>query len=75
MAAPRRRYLRGAVDEDAAFDVADRVIAQLDGEGIFSRVNFKVIPLKKATATKLQMTLQPIFANRPPRVRASHWSR
>jgi type II secretion system protein D len=52
-----------------AFDVADRVIAQLDGEGLFPRVNFKVIPLKKATATKLQATLQPIFGNRPPRVR------
>lgn len=52
-----------------AFDVADRVIQQLDGDGVFARVNFKVIPLKKATATKLQSTLQPIFANRPPRVR------
>ncbi len=52
-----------------AFDVADRVIQQLDGDGIFSRVNFKVIPLKKATATKLQSTLMPIFANRPARVR------
>ncbi len=52
-----------------AFDVADRVIQQLDGEGVFSRVNFKVIPLRKATATKLQATLTPIFANRPARVR------
>ncbi len=52
-----------------AFDTADRVIQQLDGEGVFSRLNFRVFPLKKATATKLQSTLQPIFANRPPKVK------
>lgn len=52
-----------------AFDTADRVIQQLDGDSVFSRLNFRVFPLKKATALKLQATLQPIFANRPPRVR------
>ena len=52
-----------------AFDLADRIIAQLDGDGIFARLNFRVFPLKKATAAKLQSTLQPIFANRPPKVK------
>ena len=52
-----------------AFDTAERVIQQLDGEGVFSRLNFRVFPLKKATATKLQSSLQPIFANRPPKVK------
>jgi type II secretory pathway component GspD/PulD (secretin) len=52
-----------------SFDVADRVIAQLDGESVFARMNFRVFPLKKATATKLQLTLQPIFANRPAKVK------
>ena len=52
-----------------AFDVADRLIQELDGESVFARMNFKVFPLKKATATKLHTTLQQIVANRPPRVR------
>ncbi len=52
-----------------AFDAADRIIQQLDGESVFSRLNFKVFPLKRATATKLQSTLQAIVANRPPRVK------
>lgn len=52
-----------------AFDLADRLIQQLDGESVFARMNFKVFPLKKATATKLHGTLQQIVANRPPRVR------
>ena len=52
-----------------AFDVADRIIQQLDGESVFARMNFRVFPLKKATAAKLQATLQPIFANRPPKVK------
>ncbi|MBM3847561.1 MAG: hypothetical protein FJ405_14915, partial [Verrucomicrobia bacterium] len=52
-----------------AIDLADRLIAQLDGESAFARMNFKVFPLKKATATKLQATLQQILANRPPPVR------
>jgi type II secretory pathway component GspD/PulD (secretin) len=52
-----------------AFDVVDRLLPQLDGDSVFSRLNFKVFPLKKATAMKLQTTLQPIFANRPPKVK------
>jgi len=52
-----------------AFDFVERLLPQLDGEGTFNKLNFRVFPLKKATAQKLQATLQPIFANRPPRVR------
>lgn len=52
-----------------AFDFVERVLPQLDGEGTFSKLNFRVFTLTKATAQKLQATLQPIFANRPPRVR------
>ncbi|MFM7099806.1 MAG: secretin N-terminal domain-containing protein, partial [Verrucomicrobiota bacterium] len=52
-----------------AFELVDRLLPQLDGESVFSRLNFRVFPLKKATALKLQATLQPIFANRPPKVR------
>ena len=52
-----------------AFAFVERILPQLDGEGTFSKLNFRVFSLKKATAAKLQTTLQPIFANRPPRVR------
>ncbi|KAF0179089.1 MAG: type II and III secretion system protein [Limisphaerales bacterium] len=52
-----------------AFDFVERILPQLDGEGTFSKLNFRVFTLTKATAQKLQATLQPIFANRPPRVR------
>jgi len=52
-----------------SFDVMDRLVAQLDTESVFARISFQVFPLKKATATKLQSTLQQIVANRPPRVR------
>jgi type II secretory pathway component GspD/PulD (secretin) len=52
-----------------AFEAAERIIAQLDGESVFSRLNFRVFPLKKATAGALQRTLQQIVANRPPRVK------
>jgi type II secretory pathway component GspD/PulD (secretin) len=52
-----------------AFDAAERIISQLDGEGIFARLNFRVFPLKKATAATLQRSLQQIFQNRPPRVK------
>jgi len=52
-----------------AFDLVDRLLPQLDGEGTFSRLNFRVFPLQKATATKLQVTLQGILANRPPKVK------
>jgi type II secretory pathway component GspD/PulD (secretin) len=52
-----------------AFDLVDRLLPQLDGEGTFSRLNFRVFPLQKATATKLQSVLQSIVANRPPKVK------
>jgi type II secretory pathway component GspD/PulD (secretin) len=52
-----------------AFDLVDRLLPQLDAEGTFSRLNFRVFPLQKATATKLQSTLQTIVANRPPKVK------
>jgi len=57
------------VGSKEAFDAADRIIAQLDGESVFARLNFKVFPLARATATKLQSTLQAVVANRPPRVK------
>ncbi|MBN2508403.1 MAG: hypothetical protein JXQ71_17125 [Verrucomicrobia bacterium] len=52
-----------------SFDILDRLIEQLDTEDVFSRMNFRVFVLRQVTATKLQATLQQIFANRPPRVR------
>ncbi len=52
-----------------AFALVERLLPQLDGDGVFTRLNFRVFPLRKATALKLQGTLIPIFANRPPRVR------
>ncbi len=52
-----------------AFELVERLLPQLDGDSVFARLNFRVFPLKKATALKLQTTLQPIFANRPPRVK------
>ena len=52
-----------------AFDLVGRMLPELDGDSVFSRLNFRIFPLKKATALKLQATLTPIFANRPPKVR------
>jgi type II secretory pathway component GspD/PulD (secretin) len=52
-----------------AFDIAERVLPQLDGDSVFARMNFRVFPLKKATALKLQQTLQQITANRPAKVK------
>ena len=52
-----------------AFDLVDRLLPQLDGDGTFARLNFRVFPLRKATAAKLQQTLQSIVANRPPKVK------
>ena len=51
------------------FDVIDRIIQQLDGQDAMAQMNFRVFPLKQATATKLQDTMQRLFANRPPRVK------
>lgn len=52
-----------------AFEAVERLMPQLDADSTFHRLNFRVFALKKATAQKLQQTLQPIFANRPPKVR------
>lgn len=52
-----------------AFDVVERILPQLDGESVFATLNFKVFPLKKATATKLQPIMQQIVANRPQKVK------
>lgn len=52
-----------------SFDAMDRLVEQLDGEDVFTRMNFQVFPLKKATAMKLQGTLRQIVANRPQRIK------
>ncbi|MCX6905489.1 MAG: hypothetical protein NTW03_18830 [Verrucomicrobia bacterium] len=52
-----------------SFDVMDRLVKQLDGEDVFARMNFRIFPLQKATAMKLQGTLRQIVANRPPRTK------
>ncbi len=52
-----------------AFALMDRILPQMDGDSVFSSLNFRVFPLKKATALKMKATLQPVFANRPPRVK------
>ncbi|MCD6339598.1 MAG: hypothetical protein J7M29_09505, partial [Verrucomicrobia bacterium] len=46
------------------FAAIERVIQQLDAEEAVAKVVFKVFPLQRATATKLQTTLQRLFANR-----------
>ncbi|MSU60844.1 MAG: hypothetical protein EXS31_00360 [Pedosphaera sp.] len=52
-----------------AFDVIENILPQLDSESVFARMNFKVFPLKKATARALQGVIQQIVANRPPKVK------
>jgi type II secretory pathway component GspD/PulD (secretin) len=52
-----------------SFDVIDRMIEQLDGEDVQSRMGFRVFVLKQATAAKLQSTLQRLFVNRPSRIK------
>ena len=49
-----------------SFAAVDHIINQLDSEKTMIKTNFKVFPLKYATATTLQATLQRLFANRPP---------
>ncbi|HTG44417.1 MAG TPA: secretin N-terminal domain-containing protein, partial [Verrucomicrobiae bacterium] len=51
-----------------AFDAVERMLAQLDSEDIFDKVNFRIVTLKNSTATKLQSTLTRLFANRPSRM-------
>ncbi len=52
-----------------SFDAIERIIQQLDSEDTMARMNFRVFPLKQTTATKLQVTLQRLFANRPPKIK------
>lgn len=47
----------------------ERMIQQLDSQDAVAKTNFRVFPLKRTTAVKLQTTLQRLFVNRPPRVR------
>jgi type II secretory pathway component GspD/PulD (secretin) len=51
------------------FAVVERMITQLDAEPMVARTTFKVVPLKQATAGKLQATLVQLFLRRPPTVR------
>ncbi len=51
------------------FAAVERMIAQLDAEPMVARTTFKVVPLKQATASKLQSTLVQLFQRRPPTVR------
>lgn len=51
-----------------AFDAVERMLAQLDTEEVYDKVNFRIVPLKNSTATKLQGALTRLFANRPSRI-------
>ena len=50
-----------------AFSTVERMIEQLDTDNVLAKTSFRVVELKHATATKLQATLQRLFANRPAR--------
>lgn len=52
-----------------SFEVIDRMIEQLDGDDVQSRMGFRVFVLKQTTAAKLQSSLQRLFANRPSRIK------
>ena len=58
-----------ATGSKEAIDTLDRIIPQLDSEDRLAQLNFRVFPLKQATAARMQTTLQNLFANRPPRSR------
>jgi type II secretion system protein D len=47
----------------------ERMIEQLDSQEAVSKTNFRVFPLKRTTAVKLQSTLQRLFTNRPARIK------
>ena len=47
----------------------ERMIDQLDSQDAVAKTNFRVIPLKRTTAMKLQSTLQRLFVNRPARIK------
>ncbi|MEY4689979.1 MAG: putative type secretion system protein precursor [Verrucomicrobiota bacterium] len=58
-----------ATGSKEAIDMLDRIVPQLDAEDRLAQLNFRVFPLKEATATRMQTTLQRLFANRPPKAR------
>ena len=58
-----------ATGSKEAIDMLDRIVPQLDAEDRLAQLNFRVFPLKEATAIRLQATLQRLFANRPPKAR------
>ena len=58
-----------ATGSKEAIDMLDRIVPQLDAEDRLAQLNFRVFPLKEATAIRLQTTLQRLFANRPPKTR------
>jgi type II secretory pathway component GspD/PulD (secretin) len=58
-----------ATGSKEAIDMLDRIVPQLDAEDRLAQLNFRVFPLKEATAIRLQTTLQRLFANRPPKAR------
>ena len=58
-----------ATGSKEAIDMLDRIVPQLDAEDRLAQLNFRVFPLKEATAVRLQTTLQRLFANRPPKAR------
>jgi len=58
-----------ATGSKEAIDMLDRIVPQLDAEDRLAQLNFRVFPLKEATAIRLQTTLQNLFANRPPKAR------
>ncbi len=51
-----------------SFEAVERMIEQLDTDTALARTIFRVFELRHTTATKLQATLQRLFANRPPRI-------
>jgi type II secretion system protein D len=51
-----------------SFDAVEQMIRQLDTDTPVARTHFRVFELRHTTATKLQGTLQRLFANRPPRI-------
>ena len=51
------------------FAAVERMVSQLDAEQVIAKTSFKVVPLKQATAAKLQATLTQLFLRRPASVR------
>ena len=55
--------------EDA--ELLEKMLVELDVKDANSRMNFNIYPLTNATASKMQMTLQRLFQNRPARARGT----